>query len=286
MDANEQRMRDAALHLQNQKKTSLRPAVNNADDSHTENSEFDYTGIIPNITADAMGQAPDVIGSDLNMLLSINGFKTTMFVDTDKPVDVGKELASKMVSKADPVPRDAAGNASLLATAPLSCGPDADGSIVTGQCVYYKVPLAGSAIENSAWHAHVRLETSMPLKALEVLQERKTRLSLPLKPRRTASGIQSPVNATTVSAIYNTSDDMGDFISAAVKTIDPKFKPVDIIELGRKWVYQFYTDPSIGPAAVMDAFQAALSAEMQTMPSSKVVGNPIIKIESQTTVLA
>jgi hypothetical protein len=48
----------------------------------------------------------------------------------------------------------------------------------------------------------------MPLKALEVLQERKTRLSLPLKPRRTASGIQSPVNATTVSAIYNTSDDM------------------------------------------------------------------------------
>jgi hypothetical protein len=51
-------------------------------------------------------------------------------------------------------------------------------------------------------------------------------------------------------------------------------------------VYQFYTDPSIGPAAVMDAFQAALSAEMQTMPSSKVVGNPIIKIESQTTVLA
>jgi hypothetical protein len=106
MDANEQRMRDAALHLQNQKKTSLRPAVNNADDSHTENSEFDYTGIIPNITADAMGQAPDVIGSDLNMLLSINGFKTTMFVDTDKPVDVGKELASKMVSKADPVPRE------------------------------------------------------------------------------------------------------------------------------------------------------------------------------------
>ena len=76
------------------------------------------------------------------------------------------------------------------------------------------------------------------------------------------------------------------FISAAVKTIDPKFKPVDIIELGRKWVYQFYTDPSIGPAAVMDAFQAALSTEMQTMPPSKVVDNPITKIESQTTVLA
>ena len=76
------------------------------------------------------------------------------------------------------------------------------------------------------------------------------------------------------------------FISAAVKTMNSKFTLVDIKELGKKWVYQFYTDPSIGPAAVMDAFQAALSTEMQTMPPSKVVDNPITKIESQTTVLA
>ncbi|RYN17565.1 hypothetical protein AA0115_g11775 [Alternaria tenuissima] len=191
-----------------------------------------------------------------------------------------------MVSKPDAVCEEAAGNASLLATAPLSCGPDADGSVITGQCVYYIVPLAGSVIDNSAWHAHVRLETSMPLKAQMARQERKKLLALPLKPRRTTSGIQTPYNATTVSAIYNTNHDMGVFISAAVKTMNSKFTLVDIKELGKKWVYQFYTDPSIGPAAVMDAFQAALSTEMQTMPPSKVVDNPITKIESQTTVLA
>ncbi|CAN9443084.1 unnamed protein product [Alternaria alternata] len=134
LDANEQRMRVAAHYLQEHPKTSLRPAVDDADDSHTE--------------------APDAIGSDINMLLSINGFKTTMYVDTDKPLDVGKELASMMACVSL---TPAAGNASLLATAPLSCGPDADGSVITGQCVYYIVPLAGSVIDNSAWHAHVRL---------------------------------------------------------------------------------------------------------------------------------
>jgi hypothetical protein len=48
----------------------------------------------------------------------------------------------------------------------------------------------------------------MPLKAQMARQERKKLLALPLKPRRTTSGIQTPYNATTVSAIYNTNHDM------------------------------------------------------------------------------
>lgn len=104
MDANEKRMRDAAFVLQNNPSTSLRPAVNSDDGSPTLNNEFDYTGFIPNITVDAKGQAPDVIGSDLNKLLSLNDFKTTMFADTSIPIDVGKELASKMVSQPSAVP--------------------------------------------------------------------------------------------------------------------------------------------------------------------------------------
>lgn len=67
--------------------------------------------------------------------------------------------------------------------------------------------------------------------------------------------------------------------------MDPKFVLVNLMEIGKTYMCQFQTDPSIGSAAVMIAFEEALSAETQVMSQYKDAGSPDTKIESQTTIL-
>ena len=230
---NEKVMRQAAQILSAQHSQTQEQQGKDDDEANsTVVTQMDYTGILPNLAVVANGQALPSIDADINKLLALNDFPTTLLTSTQVPIDVGAAVGAQMCSnltKVDPhiLPKPV----NLLHAPPISVGPDEDGTMVTGEAVFYPIPTCGNNQGIDAYHAHVALTASMPLAAAQKWAKRKKDLAIantgPRIPKKDPNGdkIVSPYNATTVSANWTTSIQAADIMSKAVKSMDQKFKP-------------------------------------------------------------
>jgi hypothetical protein len=189
---------------------------------------------------------------DINRLLAYERVPNS--VGREDPTDVGEQIANQLFTP----PQHAAPFGNILFNpVSISIGKD---TRITGGMAFYEIPL-GNPGSYKAWHSHIRLWYMTSSEDQKAFQDEKFALSVQQGPGNIKPG--DFFNSTTLSVQWSGARAVAQIMSKAVQQMfyDSQgkitfLKPA-VID-GTRFVYQFQSGITMGPADVAAALSAAI----------------------------
>lgn len=245
----------------------------------TVEGPFDLTGVWPEPAVVEEGEAPAAICSDVAKFLALNDLPTALSSGRNT-VDIAQTLAAQLVA---PAAKMAKAADPFIGPPALSFDASKHGIKITGQHVYYKVPLGDQGGTN-AWHSHTLLWVQKTPGFQKKWADEKKKMCV-----KAADSVDpgTPYNIATVKATWQDNAGvpqiMAKAVQAALESSNPKLTK-EPGHLGCAWVYtyQFKTATGVGPAAVLQVFSNAIN---NNLPSGRLVAKPVTEITKYSTVV-
>lgn len=233
-------------------------------------------------SADALKVIPE-IAMDINKLLAYNRIPNTLGTGA-KLTDVGEQIANQLFNhttiKTHEHPSVLFNTVDVLYNGRV---------IITGGMIFYKIPL-GNPGNHEAWHSHTRLHYVSSSNSDKEFQDEKLALAIKQTPSNIKSG--DPYNSTTLSVQWTGACGVAPITSKAVQTMldnskgNITFLRPALID-GTRFIYQFKTATTMGPAEVAAKLSAALSdtitAAGEGHPQPRM---PTVKISNMQTFIS
>jgi hypothetical protein len=224
------------------------------------------------------------VASDVNKILALNGAPTV--IDN---LDLGAHIAQQMVAN---VPTAT----STSVPAPFQSPPlfdimSQDGDLhVTGNIVYYLIPTANAG-GHQIWHFCTTINATTTIKFRQQRAERKS--ALHVAPKKSGIKDDDSYNLTTLSATWAAAATgieqvMSDVKTAMQANTTNNFTWQSSTDEGNKRIQTYKTLPSVGPAAVLTAFDTAVASAVQNLTNDATPSlptQPVTNIESVSAVL-